>query len=196
LPFVALWSYHAVSPRSVVEEVSTMTRIGDTASTASTPQEGGLAEPPSDDGVKEPPGDGGVKEPPVGADGVKEPPGADAVKEPPGSDGVKEPPGAVTAAAAAGAGKHAGRCGLGPDRAGTHGLLDRRWRRALAALVFYALLSFTRLEVFKMLLTSFFPLLVLILAVLGSIVMGLATPTEAAAVGAWAASCWRWPTGS
>jgi TRAP-type mannitol/chloroaromatic compound transport system permease large subunit len=35
-----------------------------------------------------------------------------------------------------------------------------------------------------MLLTSFFPLLILILAVLGSIVMGLATPTEAAAVGA------------
>ncbi|MFZ9252746.1 MAG: TRAP transporter large permease subunit, partial [Hylemonella sp.] len=55
---------------------------------------------------------------------------------------------------------------------------------AAALAVFYALLSFTRLEVFKMLLTSFFPLLVLILSVLGSIVMGLATPTEAAAVGA------------
>jgi TRAP-type mannitol/chloroaromatic compound transport system permease large subunit len=38
--------------------------------------------------------------------------------------------------------------------------------------------------VFKLLLTSFFPLAVLILAVLGSIVFGLATPTEAAAVGA------------
>jgi tripartite ATP-independent transporter DctM subunit len=36
-----------------------------------------------------------------------------------------------------------------------------------------------------MLLSSFFPLVVLILAVLGSIVMGLATPTEAAAVGAF-----------
>ena len=35
-----------------------------------------------------------------------------------------------------------------------------------------------------MLLTSFFPLMVLILSVLGSIVMGLATPTEAAAMGA------------
>ena len=35
-----------------------------------------------------------------------------------------------------------------------------------------------------MLLASFFPLLVMILAVLGSIVFGLATPTEAAAVGA------------
>ncbi len=36
-----------------------------------------------------------------------------------------------------------------------------------------------------MLLGSFFPLVVLILAVLGSIVLGLATPTEAAAVGAF-----------
>jgi TRAP-type mannitol/chloroaromatic compound transport system permease large subunit len=41
-----------------------------------------------------------------------------------------------------------------------------------------------RLEVFKMLLTSFFPLAMMILAVLGSIVFGLATPTEAAAIGA------------
>jgi TRAP-type mannitol/chloroaromatic compound transport system permease large subunit len=56
---------------------------------------------------------------------------------------------------------------------------------ALALAGFYALLTFQRLEVFKMLLTSFFPLVVLILAVLGSIVFGLATPTEAAAVGAF-----------
>ncbi len=55
---------------------------------------------------------------------------------------------------------------------------------AAALLAFYAVLSYARLEVFKMLLSSFFPLLVLILAVLGSIVFGLATPTEAAAVGA------------
>src|SRR6185295_16336498 len=45
--------------------------------------------------------------------------------------------------------------------------------------------TWERLEVFKMLLTSFFPLAILILAVLGSIVFGLATPTEAAAVGAF-----------
>ena len=48
----------------------------------------------------------------------------------------------------------------------------------------YGLLTWERLEVFKILLTSFFPLALLILAVLGSIVFGLATPTEAAAVGA------------
>ena len=55
---------------------------------------------------------------------------------------------------------------------------------AVALAAFYAVLSYARLEIFKMLLSSFFPLLVLILAVLGSIVFGLATPTEAAAVGA------------
>jgi len=48
----------------------------------------------------------------------------------------------------------------------------------------YLLWNWERLEIFKMLLASFFPLALLILAVLGSIVFGLATPTEAAAVGA------------
>ena len=51
--------------------------------------------------------------------------------------------------------------------------------------LFYGLLTFARLEVFKMLLFSFFPLALLILAVLGTIVFGLATPTEAAAIGSF-----------
>ncbi|HUT49899.1 MAG TPA: TRAP transporter large permease subunit [Alphaproteobacteria bacterium] len=42
----------------------------------------------------------------------------------------------------------------------------------------------TRLQIFKMLCTSFFPLAFLILSVLGAILFGLATPSEAAAVGA------------
>jgi TRAP-type mannitol/chloroaromatic compound transport system permease large subunit len=50
--------------------------------------------------------------------------------------------------------------------------------------VYYLLLTWVRLEIFKMLLSSFFPLAILILFVLGSIVFGLATPTEAAAIGA------------
>jgi len=54
---------------------------------------------------------------------------------------------------------------------------------ALMALLIYAW-NWQRHEVFKMLLTSFFPLALLILAVLGSIVFGLSTPTEAAAIGA------------
>jgi TRAP-type mannitol/chloroaromatic compound transport system permease large subunit len=51
--------------------------------------------------------------------------------------------------------------------------------------VLYFLWSWERFQVFKMLLSSFFPLAILILAVLGSIVFGFATPTEAAAVGAF-----------
>ena len=53
----------------------------------------------------------------------------------------------------------------------------------VATVLFYAIFSFVRLEIFKMLLSSFFPLVIMILAVLGTIVFGLATPTEAAAMG-------------
>ncbi|MBN1105771.1 MAG: TRAP transporter large permease subunit [Deltaproteobacteria bacterium] len=51
--------------------------------------------------------------------------------------------------------------------------------------VVYGILTFVRLEIFKMLLTSFFPLALIILGVLGTIVVGLATPAEAAAMGAF-----------
>jgi TRAP-type mannitol/chloroaromatic compound transport system permease large subunit len=56
---------------------------------------------------------------------------------------------------------------------------------AVAIALNYWLWNWERHEVFKLLLTSFFPLSLLILAVLGSIVFGLATPAEAAAVGAF-----------
>ncbi|MCC2597652.1 TRAP transporter large permease subunit [Pusillimonas sp. MFBS29] len=52
-------------------------------------------------------------------------------------------------------------------------------------LIYYAFLTFARLEIFKMLLSSFFPLALMILAVLGSIVFGFATPSEAAAMGSF-----------
>ena len=55
---------------------------------------------------------------------------------------------------------------------------------AAAALLGYAALTFERLTLWRMLLTSFFPLAFLIAAVLGTIVFGLATPAEAAAAGA------------
>jgi TRAP-type mannitol/chloroaromatic compound transport system permease large subunit len=143
--------------------------------------QGGLKEPAGESGgLAEPPGaaDGSLKEPPASAGGVQEPPGqVGGLKEPPGAgtSSLREPPGATAASpAAAVAERHAAGSGywigLGVGFAALCGL--------------YALLSFQRLEVFKMLLASFFPLLILILAVLGSIVFGLATPTEAAAVGA------------
>ena len=186
---VALWS-HSSFTNVAAEEVQVMQRIGEGPSAAPSGSdlqeppsgaEGGLAEPPgASDGLKEPPGaSDGLAEPPGSSDGVKEPPGAaNGVAEPPGADGVKEPPGAAaaTGAPAAPAGAHTVPAPTGYWIGVGVG--------ALALAVFYGLLSFTRLEVFKMLLSSFFPLLVLILAVLGSIVMGLATPTEAAAVGA------------
>ena len=55
---------------------------------------------------------------------------------------------------------------------------------AAVMLVFYAMLTWARMEIFRMLMGSFFPLAVMIAAVLGSITFGLATPSEAAAMGA------------
>jgi TRAP-type mannitol/chloroaromatic compound transport system permease large subunit len=51
--------------------------------------------------------------------------------------------------------------------------------------IFYGMFTFVRLEIFKMLLGSFFPLAMLIIGVLGTIIVGLATPTEAAAMGSF-----------
>jgi TRAP-type mannitol/chloroaromatic compound transport system permease large subunit len=145
---------------------------------------GGLAEPPTaGGGLQEPPGSGsGLKEPPAADAGLKPPPGADeGLKEPPASTStLQEPPG--TAAPTATGGSAAAPAARRP--AGT-GFWVGAGVGALALVAYYAVLSFQRLEVFKMLLASFFPLLVLILAVLGSIVFGFATPTEAAAVGAF-----------
>ncbi|MBL0426160.1 TRAP transporter large permease [Ramlibacter alkalitolerans] len=162
---------------------------------AEPPASGGLAEPPAGGSLTEPPADpaapgslaeppaqGGVAEPPVASGGVSEPPAAGRVAEPSSSvqdpalsGSVREPPGAGAAATAA---------QPGAERAAPTGWWITLGVFGFLLAVFYALLSFARLEVFKMLLTSFFPLMVLILAVLGSIVLGLATPTEAAAVGA------------
>jgi TRAP-type mannitol/chloroaromatic compound transport system permease large subunit len=56
---------------------------------------------------------------------------------------------------------------------------------AAGIIIFYAIFTFARLEIFKMLLGSFFPLALIIIGVLGTIVVGLATPTEAAAMGSF-----------
>jgi TRAP-type mannitol/chloroaromatic compound transport system permease large subunit len=161
---------------------------------------GGLQEPPGATGLKEPPGAGGLQEPPgalrepPGAGGLQEPPGATGVKEPPGAGGLQEPPGALREPpGASGPQEPPGAAAAGatpapvaaPDRPAPMGFWIAFGVGALLLVGFYALLTFQRLEIFKMLLASFFPLVVLILAVLGSIVFGLATPTEAAAVGAF-----------
>ena len=62
----------------------------------------------------------------------------------------------------------------------------------LIGALFYYTLTMHRLEIFKMLLGSFFPLAALILVVLGAIVFGLATPTEAAALGSFGGFALAW----
>ena len=161
------------SPRSAVEAdlPSELVQLGGGSSASGS--DTGLAEPSG--GLSEPPADeqaDGLAEPP--SDGLAEPGGAEA-DEPQAAGDLSEP-GAATEAAAS-------------DSAEASGAGSGYWIGvgvgALALAIFYALLSYARLEIFKMLLSSFFPLVVLILFVLGSIVFGLATPTEAAAVGAF-----------
>lgn len=196
--FASLWSYRAVTePLEAEASYESLTRMGEAGERAERSSASGLAEPPSEGGLAEPPSGTGLAEPPAGelaeppaAGGLAEPPAAGGVAEPPAAGGVAEPPGAVAEPPAAGgvqeppgAGGTAAAQGSGEREA------PRAWWITFAVFaalfaIFYGMLTFARLEVFKMLLTSFFPLMVLILAVLGSIVLGLATPTEAAAVGA------------
>ena len=165
--------------RATQEDVSELQQMGQTGGTDSAGSDGGgLQEPPSEDSgeLAEPPNDsaGGLSEPPAEA------PAASPSRRAPRPPAASEPAAAPSAPGVAGAAEAAAGERVPASLAYWISLAVA----ALAIVVFYALLSFTRLEVFKMLLSSFFPLLVLILAVLGSIVFGLATPTEAAAVGA------------
>jgi TRAP-type mannitol/chloroaromatic compound transport system permease large subunit len=123
---------------------------------------------------------GGLQEPP--AEGLKEPP-ADGLKEPPTTE-LKEPAASPKANAATRAVEAAK-----PAAAAAETLPTPTWFWIVLGIivaclaVFYAILNWQRVEVYKLLLESFFPLAFMILAVLGSIVFGLATPTEAAAIG-------------
>ncbi|MDT0218381.1 TRAP transporter large permease subunit [Alcaligenes sp. AB3] len=117
--------------------------------------------------------------------GLAEPPGAGGLSEPEGSEpllalGASEP-GAEASATEAEAAEEA-------TTAERQAAPMTFWIflivGSLALLCYYVMLNFARLEIFKMLLSSFFPLTMLILAVLGSIIVGLCTPTEAAALGA------------
>jgi TRAP-type mannitol/chloroaromatic compound transport system permease large subunit len=167
---VAVSSYSVVTTVDAAPAESGLQQIGGESSGASSG--GGLSEPPGD---AEQPTQGGLAEPPSDDDKLAEPPGEPAAVA--SAPALAEPPAAATQAAP-----------VGEAAATTKPASTSYWIGlaigAVALLVYYALLSFSRLEIFKMLLASFFPLLIMILAVLGSIVFGLATPTEAAAVGA------------
>ena len=151
----------ATAPNAAVDTTGLVQSGGFFTAADDKPVElGGLQEPPKDDtGLKEPPGDGAK-------DAPAQPPKATAAAK-------VEKPAAAPAAAAA-------------ERVPAPTWYWIVLALGLAALVLVVwLMSWQRLEIFKMLLASFFPLAVMIIAVLGSIVFGLATPTEAAAVGAF-----------
>ncbi|MGJ9416587.1 TRAP transporter large permease subunit [Massilia sp. CMS3.1] len=140
------------------EDVDTFAGSGDAGGLAEPPAEGGLAEPPTEGGLAEPAVEGAVAEPAAPAAPVVAPTQASA----------------APAAAADPVAKPASRNFWIALAVG-----------AVVLVLFYVFFSFARLEIFKMLLGSLFPLAFMILAVLGSIVLGLATPTEAAAMGAF-----------
>ena len=137
--------------------------------TDAKPEAGGLQEPPAEGGLQEPPVAGGLQEPPV--EGAKEVPAQNAVA-------------AVATAPVETAKPVVAQAAVVQERLpAPRGYWIALGICAVALALFYAIFSFARLEIFKMLLGSFFPLALLILSVLGTIVFGLATPTEAAAMG-------------
>jgi TRAP-type mannitol/chloroaromatic compound transport system permease large subunit len=133
----------------------------------------------------------GLQEPPIDGEGLQEPPQAYGLQEPPGAEddgALAEPPGAEQPVDISSGIAEPPAPQAPPAEASTQPAPTWWWigfaLLGAAVASFYLFLSFARLEIFKMLLGSFFPLLVLILSVLGSIVFGLTTPTEAAAMGA------------
>ena len=124
--------------------------------------------------VANPSQEGGLAQPP----GAEEAPKAMGIALPPGAEETPAPKAAANASAA-----------VEQDKAPAERQPTPMWFWIMLGIglaigaIFYYSLTMARLEIFKMLLGSFFPLAVLILFVLGTIVFGLATPTEAAAVG-------------
>ncbi|MCS6809858.1 MAG: TRAP transporter large permease subunit, partial [Tepidimonas sp.] len=126
---------------------------------ARTSDDSGLAEPPGDETEDTP------------QEGLQAPPGSEDADRPSAAGSAAEadvpPPQGALSSAAAGAASEAA-----PRTAPTTGWWIGFAVGLLALAAFYALFTWQRLEIFKMLLASFFPLLILILAVLGSIVFG------------------------
>ncbi|MFO1304579.1 MAG: TRAP transporter large permease subunit [Burkholderiales bacterium] len=151
-------TWHALTKPDAVTDTSGLQFSTEQSAESLSEASSGLQEPPAEQGgLQEPPSTEPKPAPVAKAPEAKAPAAKDAAKAPEHADWERIPaPTAFWVILAVG---------------------------AALLLVFYAVFTFNRLEVFKMLLASFFPLAVLILAVLGTIVFGLATPTEAAAVG-------------
>jgi len=168
---VLAFSYRVATAPVVEFDTSGLVETG-SAFTPEAKQETGLLEPSGSTGLQEPPAET-TAEKPVENTGLQEPPGADTPAA--GTAAPAEPAAALSEPPAPAAEQRPVpvwfwvMAGIG----------------AVAFVLIYALWTWQRFEIFKMLLGSFFPLSILILAVLGSIVFGFATPTEAAAVGAF-----------
>jgi TRAP-type mannitol/chloroaromatic compound transport system permease large subunit len=179
-------TWRAATAPAPVEDTAGLVEMGAGGSGESSVG-GGLAEPP---GSESPSDSGGLAEPPS-EDAPKETSAGSA--QPSAAQGVQEPAGAAPPAPTTGAAQGVAEPPVAnaADAAAAERRPTPTWwwifAGVLAAVVaaYYAVLTFARLEIFKMLLASFFPLAFLILMVLGTIVFGLATPTEAAAVGSF-----------
>ena len=157
--------YQSVTAVPEVEDTSGLVEMGydsQSAAALDTPHAGGVEEPP-------------------GAQGIQEPPGSEGVQEPPGASSVQAPP-----ASEAKTGTHKGSAVVAAKKLPAPSSYWITLAAGTVILVLYYgwMFTFARFQLFKMMLGSFFPLAVMILAVLGSIVFGLATPSEAAAIGA------------
>ncbi len=123
----------------------------------------------------------GLQEPPKEESGLQEPPAVASET----TAAASAPPPSATASPAPAAPAPAPAAGSPAERVAAPTWYWIVFGVGMASLALINwLMNWQRLEIFKMLLASFFPLAVMIIAVLGSIVFGLATPTEAAAVGA------------
>jgi TRAP-type mannitol/chloroaromatic compound transport system permease large subunit len=167
VPIYYLMTFPTAVDTAGVQEMGTMAdeaRVAEADTKAS--EQGGLQEPQEAGGLQEPPAELGQGAPAAGA------PAAESAKAPPAE--VK-PAAPITTKAAKPARTPAPLAywiTLGIFVAGL-------------AVFYVVIFTFQRLEIFKMLLGSFFPLALIILGVLGSIVVGAATPTEAAAMGSF-----------
>jgi len=161
-----------LAPLAVIHRVATAPEVVDS---------GGLQEMGEGDHGADRSFAGGVQEPP--GDGVEEPPGTEKAAPAPAPKAAAPAPAPAPKAAAPAPAQAA--AAVPSER-----LATPRWFWLVLAVgvlglaVNYTIFTFERLQIFKMLLGSFFPLSALILAVLGSIIFGWATPTEAAAMGA------------
>jgi TRAP-type mannitol/chloroaromatic compound transport system permease large subunit len=182
--------HHGLTRPLVEYEIPAELQLGsggfDTGGFDSGGSEGGLSEPPAD-GLAEPPSSEAAPSAAAAPAAASSAAAASAAA----SSSLSEPPGtpqasssALPASATPNPAAEPATAAANDTRPAPTGFWIFAAICAVMLAVFYAALTWARLEIFKMLMGSFFPLAVMIAAVLGSIGFGLATPSEAAAMGA------------